>query len=516
MNKASRTQNSLRNLVTGIGSNLVLTLVRFICRTVLIKTLGSAYLGINGLFSNILSMLSLTELGIDVAMNYKLYKPVAENDLPRIRALMKFYKYAYIVVGSVMLVLGLSLLPFLPNLIKDYDGIVSLGLNPFLLFLLFLSETVCSYLFFASKNAILKANQQEYLISIVVLISQFILNVLQIISLLIFKDFTIYTLLSVLTALATSTTVAIIAKKKYPEAFEKSDDKLEKAEIKDLFKDLGGAFIYKVNGVVVKGTDNLILSTFIGLAIVGIYSNYILLYSTIKTILERFFSAFRASLGNLYATESLEKRYTFFEICNFLAFILYGTAAVGITVVTNELLVCWIGNDYVIAWPFSLLMGIEMLFLGINTSLSQIRNVTGIFRQLWFRPCIGIFINLAVSLALVKPLGIYGVVIGTICASVFSNFLIDPAIIHKYSLENFKPVSLYYAKQFMYMAILAAVGFGDFILCKLILPDMGWLSVIVHIIICGVSVPLVFCLVFWKTHECKRVVELVKTFLRIK
>ena len=516
MNTTSRTKNSLRNLVTGIGSNLLLTVIRFVCRTVLISTLGSAYLGINGLFSDILSMLSLTELGLDVAMNYKLYKPLAENDMPRIRALMHFYKYAYIIVGSAILVLGAILIPFLPTLIKDYDSITALGLSPVVIFLLFLSQSASSYLFFASKNAILKANQEEYILSVIGFVSQFILNIAQIVTLVLFKNFLIYIALSIGFSVLSNFLIALVAQKKYPEAFKKSSDRLSKDEIKDLFKDLGGAFIYKVNNTVLRGTDNLIISSFIGLTVVGFYSNYLLLFTTITVILDRFFGAFRASLGNLYAKESIEKRYAFFEISNFLAALLYGTAGVGVAVCMDELLVAWIGTEYVIPQPLAIMIGAQLITLGIKTSLGQIRYVTGAYRQVWYRPLISIVINLAVSLVMVNLIGIYGVVLGTLCADILADFIIDPIVINKYSLESHKSVFKYYSKQLIYIGILVAVAALDFYLCSTILTGLGWISVIAHIIICGASVPLVFLLLFFKTHECQRVIALVKTFLRIK
>ena len=144
MKKNSRTKNSILNLFSGLFGQLLITGLRFVVRTVFIQTLGRSYLGINGYFSDILSMLSLTELGFDTAINFKLYKPLAERDDKRVRILLKFYKLAYRVIGSVILLLGLVLIPFLPVLIKDYDRLASLGINIPLVFVLFLLQSVCS------------------------------------------------------------------------------------------------------------------------------------------------------------------------------------------------------------------------------------------------------------------------------------------------------------------------------------------------------------------------------------
>ena len=120
--QTSRTQNSIYNIVTGVSGQILATVLKFVVRTVFIHTLGKTYLGINGLFSDILTMLSLTELGFDTAINFKMYKPLAEKDVKRVRVLLKFYKTVYRIVGTVILILGICLIPLLPHLIKDYDS----------------------------------------------------------------------------------------------------------------------------------------------------------------------------------------------------------------------------------------------------------------------------------------------------------------------------------------------------------------------------------------------------------
>ena len=166
MKTQSRTRNSLINLMTGIGGQMLVTILSFVTRTVFIHTLGKAYLGINGLFADILSMLSLTELGVDSAIVYRLYKPLAEHDEKRVRVLLKFYKTAHRVIGAAILVLGLTLIPLLPVLIKDYDSLAALQVNAALIFVLYLMRSVSSYWFFAYRSTIMRANQKKYILDI--------------------------------------------------------------------------------------------------------------------------------------------------------------------------------------------------------------------------------------------------------------------------------------------------------------------------------------------------------------
>ena len=498
------------NLATSIGGQLINILLKFITRTVFIYTLGKAYLGINGLFSDILTMLSITELGFDTALNFKLYKPLAEKDYDRVRVLMKFYRQAYNMIGIVILSLGLCFIPLLPVLIRDYDTLEPLGINAALIFILYLLQSVSSYLFFAYKSAVVKADQKSYILNIADYVVTIVTCIVQILVLLLWKNFILYTATLILSNIVKSLVNATIAQKKYRTVFARTDDKLERAEVISLFKDCGALFVYRVNTVVVKATDNMVLSAFLGLATVGLYSNYLLIYTTIKSLLNRFFTAIKASMGNMYVVSNAEKRYQFFETINFISMILYGTACVGVIVVGDEFIRRWIGGDYVIPMPFAALFGTEILFLGIKMNLMQMRNISGAFRQMWFRPVLGIIVNLGSSVILVQVIGIYGVILGTIIADITTNFLVDPFIIYKYSLEGYRPVSAFYKKNGVYMLVLAVICAADYLICPLLLPGRGWLSVILHALICGITVPAGFMLVFCKTHEARYCLSMVR------
>ena len=502
------------NIFTSIGGQILAIILKFITRTVFIYVLGKEYLGINGMFSDILTMLSLTELGIDTAINFQLYKPLAEHDYRRVRILIKFYKQAYRVIGAVIMILGLSLIPLLPWLIRDYDSLAPLGIDATLIFILYLLQSVSSYLFFAYRSAVMKANQRKYILDLADYLVTIITNISQILILIFLKSFVLYTASVIFFNILKNYVNAKIAEHDSPEFFMSEDESLKKEEIVSLFKDCGALFVYKLNGAVLKATDNLVLSSFIGLSIVGIYSNYLLCYSIIKSTLNQVYNAVKASMGNLFATETVEKKYGFFQIMNYLTIILYGTAAVGISVCSNELLLVWIGKEYVIAQPFPILIGIEILFTGLKMNLNQIRNISGAFRQMWFRPVLGVIINLGVSIWLVQICGIYGVIIGTITADLLTNFVVDPKIIHKYSFENYRPVSEYYKKNVGYILVLAAICGVDFWLCSIILTEHGWISVVFHILVVAVTVPATFVLTFHNMSECRYLINVVRRFTK--
>ena len=493
---------------------MIAIIMQFVVRTVFINTLGKSYLGINGLFSNILSMLSLTEFGVGNAIIFKLYDPIARNDHKRITVLMHFYKNVYRVIGGVITVIGLLLIPFLPYLIKDYGKLENLHLNASIIFILYLAKSVSSYVFFAYKSALIKADQKEYLINLISYLITLGGGIAQIVFLTIYPKFELYVIISVLQVLVQNVAVACLANRMYPYIKEKPCEMLEKKEIKEVFKDCSALFLYKLNGVVLKATDNLVLSIFLGLDMIALYSNYYVLYTTINTLFSRIFGSMSHSLGNLHTTNDTKHEYSIFEVVNLTSAMLGGTAFVGIFVVANEFVQSWIGFEWQIAQPFAFLMGFELYTLASRVSLSKYRTTMGLFQQAKWRPLAGMIINIIVSVLLVRSWGICGVLVGTIVADWTTFMWFDPLIIHKYGFANVKPVTAYYKKLTLYTVLVLSVGAADYFICQHILPGYGWFSIVVHAMICAISVPCVLMLVMHKTKEGKYMMSFMIRLLR--
>ena len=216
MKKNSRTKNTLYNFLTSIGGQLITILMQFIVRTVFIQTLGKSYLGINGLFSNILSMLSLAELGVGNAILFKLYKPLAEKNEKRINILIKFYKKVYTIIGVTVAVIGVCLIPFLHLMVKDYDKLSLLGINAVFIYSIYLFQSISSYLFFAYKSAIVRADQKEYVLNVISYVFTIVTSIIQIILLKTVKNFELYVFVLVISTILQNTVNAHIANKLYP------------------------------------------------------------------------------------------------------------------------------------------------------------------------------------------------------------------------------------------------------------------------------------------------------------
>ena len=516
----TRTQNSLFNFITGIISTLLIVLLSFITRSVFIRQLGTSYLGIEGYFTSILSMLSLTELGFGSAIVFKLYKPIEEDNRARIQVLMKFYRNVYFIVGWIVVGLGLCLIPFLPRLIKGYGELLALGLNPVFLFLLYLFNSASSYWFFAYKTSFISATQKSYVLTIVGYAITIAGCLAKILVLTCTHSFVLYVLVLIVQSLVRNLLYAYICDKRHPYLKEKVSDRVSKEELRGFFKDCSALLIYKINGVVISGTDSIILTGFIGLHATGLYSNYLAIKTNLQSLLQTFTEAVRASLGSIYSTGNLEWSRLIFRVTNFCAVWLFGVGGIGLAVLMDEFIELWIGTSFIVtSWtangvtvftPLALWIGIECYLNGQKICLNDFRSTMGLFQEMKYRPILGMAINLVVCLYLVPRAGIVGCVISTNCAAVV-NLIFDPIIIHKHALKQ-SPKG-YFLRNILYKIVTIAAGLLSWWVCSLI-PMPGIPGFIIHGIVCVFIPSAAFALCFFRTVEFRFLLNSAKTLLQ--
>lgn len=489
---------------------LLTIILHFVIRTVFIHTLGKSYLGISSLFSNILTMISLADLGVGTAILYKLYEPIAKCDTKRIKALMYFYKWAYRIIGIIAALLGLCFIPFFPIMINDYQKFQALGINAIAIFLLYLLQSVSSYLFFAYKSAIIKANQREYIVNLVGFFTTIVSGIIQIIFLYLFENFFVYVAISVLSVIIQNMCCAIIANRMFPYIKGSSEDRIGKDEIKGIFKDCGALFLYRMNSVVMKSTDNIVLAAFLGMDIVAIYSNYYIFYTTIKTLVNKVFDAVAHGLGNLHALDTSKHEFEVFETIMLIATIIGATTSVGIFVCADEVIKIWLGFDWVIKQPFSLLFGLEMYTLAVRAALSKYRSSMGLFRQSAMRPVLGMIINVLISVGTVKSLGICGVLLGTIAADWLTFMWLDPLIIYKYGFNNKYSIKGYYFRFIKNFLITCVIAVVDYTICSHLVMNNALVSCFCHIAICGISSPIIIIVLSLNSAPGRHLVKIIK------
>lgn len=509
----SRAQNSFKNIVAANASQVLLVLLNFLIRTIFVKTLGEEYLGINGLFSNILTVLSLADLGIGGAVIFKLYKPIEENDQDGQIALMDLYRRLCVCIGFVVAAFGILLIPFLKHIIKDYDSFASLGINPVIILLLYVFQTASSYWFFAYKQAVVYAHQKTYLLTVRSYFVSIASCICQMLVLLFWKDFLVntfiaYTVVLLLFVIIQNTVFSFTADKYFPYLKSRPKRSVPINEIKSIFKDSGALFIYKANIAVINATDNIVLSALVSLSSVGMYSNYRVVFTNIKVLLDRIIDSIGASIGSIHATGNIEWKRNIFAAVNFATVFMYGVVSVPFAVVGDEFIKIWLGerfvidsfsiNGQIIPISLSVLIAIELYQAGQFAFLSKFRNGFGLFKQYKYRPIISMVINLVITVILVPHTGPAGAVIGTIAAYTLTFIIFDPIVIIKNELHT--SLKRYYLKNVLYAVVVLISGVIAKILCSFI-KGGGWITLIIHGCISVFVVTVVFLLSFIKTKE---------------
>lgn len=517
----SRTKNSILNFITNLGSMLLTVLLNFITRSVFIHTLGSSYLGIEGLFTNILSMLSLAELGFGSAIVFKLYRPIQENDQQRLRVLMKLYKRVYLIIGGVIIVLGLCLLPLLPHLIEDYDSLAALGLNATVIFLIYLFSSASSYWFFGYKTSFVEATQKSYKLTVIGYAISIASSLCQILILVLTGNFILYLLCQILFSVTRNLVYAAVCDKNHPYLKEKTSERVSRTELKEFFKDCSALLLYRVSNVIIGGSDNIVLSSLVGLSTVGLYANYLSVKSSLQSILYTFLRSIQASLGNLYTTGNLQWSRLIFRVVNFFTVWIFGVGGIGIAVLLNDFISLWLGSDYVVTaftsasgitvtTPVALLAGIELFVTGQKYYCGSFRNAMGLFQELKYRPLFSVIVNLFFSILLVPYVGMAGCLISTIISALTVNLIVDPIIIHKHALKE--SPKMYFIRNLLYKIVLVAAGLLSWWICGLI-PLGGFPGFIIKGCICVFVPSVFFFLCFFRTDEFRYLLNTVRTLL---
>lgn len=501
----SRTSNSLKNMAFGVGSQMLSILMGFFTRWMFIALLGKEYLGVSGLFTNVLSLLSLANLGFDTAIIYSLYKPLAEGDMAAVKGYMRVYKRVYRAVGATVFVLGCILMPFLPHLIK---GTVTIPESIYVIYFLFLTQSASSYLF-SYKQSLLTASQQNRINSLYHSIFMVLRNLGEMVVLFFFHAY-IPTLICIIAfQLAENAWIARVTDKKFPFLTDSSVGEISFEQKQALKENVRSLFLYKISGTIISSTDNILISKFQGLASVGLYSNYVYIVDVIRTFLSYIFYSMTASIGNYNATESKEANEKMFYNLFFASFWLYGFTGICLGVLLNPFIALWIGADYLLPnWTVFIII-VNYYTAGVQYASTTYREVTGLFKVGKYRPLIAAIINLAVSIILAYPLGISGILLGTIISRLCVYFWYDPYILHKTLFR--RKLKHYFATYIRYgMSTLCAGGLCLAISNNIPVQNQG-LAFLADIILCAVLPNTLFLLLFGRREEFRIIIGYIKT-----
>ena len=432
-NERSRKQNIINTAIISGLSNIINVLLQFIYRTVFIFFLSKEYLGIEGLFTNIIQVLSLTEMGIGTVISYRLYSPIKMKDTRAIAALMNFYKKVYRSIAIIVGIIGTVLIPFLPYLIKDTSEVPS-DINITFVYVLFLIQSISSY-FFAYRQTLLAADQKYDKLSKYLLVSNVIKVCAQIIILAISHDYVSSLIVSIIINVISNVIIGIAVKRQYEEVFLYKDT-ISKEEKNTIIADTKSMMCHKVGGVILGSTDNLILSAFVGIGQLGIYSNYSLITGSVQKMMGQILGNFTSSIGNAHVSSDSEQKYDMYYKLLFLNLWIASVVTGCLFIVIKPFIIWWQGADMV----FDIATTV-VICICFHYNIARIINMTyingcGLFNKDVIRPIIQSAINLVVSIVLVKLIGIPGVFIGTIISNVCTVFVREPFLLYKYEFKR--------------------------------------------------------------------------------
>ena len=503
----NRKRNATRGTLSGIILKIIQVLFSFITRTIFIRTIGIQYLGLNSLFSAILQVLNLAELGVSSALVFSMYRPIAEEDDEKICQLMRLYRIYYRVIGIVVLAIGLALLPFLKFSIK---GPIPSDINIYILYAMHLSATVFSYWLFAYRNSILQAYQRGDIINAISIVICLVIYTLRVLVLVIFKNYYFYLLVHIIGQIATNIFTAIISRRLYPQYEPRGI--LPSEERRIINKKVRDLFTSKVGGVINNSVDSIVISFFLGIELLAVYQNYYYVLSSLMAIFSIFFSASMAGIGNSLVTRSENENRKLLYKINHIVFMGICVCCSCMICLYQPFMRKWTSSHYMLDFSFVILFAIYLFAEEVPRPLLIFKDAGGIWRQDRFRPLTAALINLCLNLTLTPIIGLYGIILSTIFALLGVSF---PWVILNIDKWMF-PINIkYYLKRtFLYTAAVVSIAASMYAVCMNVNFNNEVWTVCVRFIICFPLSIVLFNLVFWKTDENKYFIDNINGYLR--
>lgn len=488
-----RAEHITRNAKYAVAGELLLAALKFVSRRMFVLLLGSEYLGLNSLFADVLSMLSLAELGFSVSITYSLYRPVAQGDTERIKSLVRLYRRVYRVVGCVVFFAGLLLTPFLDFFVKEMPE--SIPHIP-LIYVLNLINASISY-FFAYKSTLLFVHQKKYIETAIRAAVSLTATAAQIAVLLLTGNYLYYLFLAIGATVVQNTAISWKADRLYPYLCEKDVRPLPKEALLEISRNVQAMLLHRIGTVVVFNTDHLLISRFAGVVTTGLYSNYMMIRGFLNTLVNALFDAITPALGNLTATETVECRCTAFQRLNFFSAWLFGWMSICLLCLYDPFIDIWLGKGYLLSRTAVLLIVLNFYCSSMRIPVNNTKGVLGLFWADRYKSLAEAACNLVVSVILARRWGCEGILAGTLVSTAAIPLWYEPLVLYRQGLH--RPVGKYFKGYLIHFAVTAAVGGMTWSICRAV--DGGAGGFLLRCLIC-ISVPNVSCLViYWRTEE---------------
>lgn len=500
----SRTRKSAKNIFAAVILKIFGILLPFILRTIIIKSLGIEYVGLSGLFSSIIGVLSLAEMGAGAALVYAMYEPIKEKNNEKLCAIICLYRKIYISIGLFVGILGMLVVPFLDRLIKA--GTYPNDINIQLLYIVYLVNTIITYLVFAYKTSLLDAHQAGFKASCVKIKMLLVQYCLQIGVLLYLKNYYAYIIVMPICTLVTCIWTGIVADKSYPDL--KPQGKLPQKDTKEIISKIKSLFLYKIGSVVLNSVDSIVISWYFGAMVLGIYNNYYYIVSSLFSILLAVGTAITPSVGNSMVSKTLDENYKDFMMFSAGYNWIVGWCCICIVCLIQPFIKLWIGIDNQLPFGYAIMFGIYVMCFRIGDVVGWYKDVAGLWEPDKYRPLLSSVVNLTLNIILIQIIGLYGVLLSTILSLAIINYPIAVRVIIKHFNKPLWP----YVKQQLFSILVITVSLICTLwLCTNLKSDNDLLHFLISICICLVVPNIIMCICFFKNSNVKDFLSFVNT-----
>ena len=498
----SRIKNTRRIILSGVINRVLNLIFPFVNRTVIIWLLGAEFTGLSGLFTSILQVLSLTEFGFHMTVSYSLYKPLAEKNIEEINKIMSMLRKVYFLVGSTIIAMGLIIMPFIKFLIKgDYPD----SINIYILFLLYLINSGISYFLFAYKGVLINADQRQDLTTRINTAVCVFVNIMQYVVLLIFRNFYLYVLMTIIGSIVSNLLINRAANKRYP-YLKTLPGKIEiPSEMK---KQISGLMINSLSNVSRNSLDNLVISSTLGLVVVTKYGNYFTIYSAVFGLINIISNSMGASVGNSIVLKSKHDNFENLLDFSLLYSWIAGWCAATMACLYQPFMQLWVGEELMLPTKDMLLFVLYFYLINMN----HMRNEYILGNAIWWRlkgaylaEAIG---NLVLNIVLGKLWGITGIIIATNITIFFCNYLMCNSVLFKTYFKG-ESIKVFYKQQFYYLAVAIAVTGVAHLFCS------RFESIIIRALICIFVSNCLFAVLFYPCSRWKSSIDLVKKIISV-
>ena len=505
---STRIKNSRLNISANIIIYFLQSILSFVVRTVFIRKMGAELLGLDSLLINVLTMLSIAELGFSTAISYELYKPLANHKINKISAYMSLYKKIYYVIGIIIILVGIILSIFLEPIIGDYSYE-----HLYLVYFLYLFNTASLY-FISYKDVLLLADQKNYKIFKYNCFFNSLIYILQFIFILLTKNYIFYILVMILCRFANRIIINRYITNYYKDIDFNSKEKLSKEEISSMKENIFGIFCFKIGDYVINSTDNIILSSIISIVTVGIYTNYLSITTILKTMIKNIFNGITASFGNLTTQHNMEAEKNVYNIMVFIGFVAGGYATVCFLNLINPFMEVWLGPKYVFESSSMIIICINFYLMCNQMPLDTIKEAKGFYTKDKYIPIAQAVINIVLSIVLGIKIGLNGVLLGTTISYLVTVFWIKPLLINK---VIFKTKSMnYFINQIKYIITIFIVYIISNQLIVILDLKVNLLSIITNGILTTAIFILIISIFYFKNEGFQFLLDFIKNIFKRK